>query len=73
MDGRGPLPMRTILLVAGILCVAAAVLWPILSRWVGRLPGDITVRKGPWTFAFPIVTCLLLSFLLSLFFALFRR
>ena len=40
---------------------------------LGRLPGDITVHKGSSTFYFPIVTCLLLSAVLSLLAWLFRR
>ena len=38
-----------------------------------RLPGDIFIRRGGFTFAFPIVTCLIVSVVLSLLFALFRR
>ncbi len=66
-------PIRGLLMVAGLLLVAAAVLWPVLSRWAGRLPGDMVVRRGGWTFAFPLVTCLLLSLLFSLALWLFRR
>ncbi len=40
---------------------------------LGRLPGDITVHKGSSTFYFPIVTCLLLSAMLSLLAWFFRR
>jgi len=40
---------------------------------LGRLPGDLVVRRGNFTFYFPIVTCLLLSLLLTLIFSLFRR
>lgn len=66
-------PIRGLLMAAGLLLVAAAVLWPVLSRWAGRLPGDLVVRRGGWTFAFPLVTCLLLSLLFSLALWLFRR
>ena len=61
------------MLAAGIVLIAAALLWPVLSRYFGRLPGDIVVRRPGFTFAFPIVTCLLLSLLLSLLLWLFRR
>ena len=44
-----------------------------MSRYFGRLPGDVVVRRENWTFAFPIVTCLVLSLLLSLLLWLFRR
>ena len=72
MDGRFP-PLRGFLFALGILLVAAAILWPFLSRWVGRLPGDVVVRRGNFTLAFPIVTCLVLSIVLSLLLWLFRR
>ena len=66
-------PVRTLLLVTGLVLVLAAVLWPVVSRYFGRLPGDIVVRRPGFTFVFPIVTCLLLSLLLSFLFSLFRR
>jgi len=66
-------PIRGFLMAAGLLLVAAAVLWPVLSRYAGRLPGDFVVRRGSWTFAFPLVTCLVLSLLFSLALWLFRR
>ena len=72
MDGRFP-SLRGFLLTLGILLVAAAVVWPFLSRWIGRLPGDVVVRRENFTFAFPIVTCLLISLVLSLLLWLFRR
>jgi hypothetical protein len=41
--------------------------------WLGRLPGDIRIERGNWSFYFPIVTCLVISAILTLIFALFRR
>ena len=66
-------PIRALLPAAGIVLVAAALFWPVVSRYFGKLPGDIVVRRPGFTFAFPIVTCLLLSLLLSLLLWLFRR
>jgi hypothetical protein len=40
---------------------------------LGRLPGDITIRRGNGTFYFPIVTCLVLSVLFTLLMSLLRR
>lgn len=40
---------------------------------IGRLPGDIYLRKGSFTFYFPLTTCLLLSLLLTLVFTIFGR
>jgi hypothetical protein len=62
-------------LVAIGLAVAAvgAIIWSGLGRsWFGRLPGDIHVRRGNTEIYFPIVTCLLLSLVLSLLLWLFR-
>ncbi len=66
-------PVQTLLLALGVVFIAAALAWPVVSRYFGRLPGDIVVRRPGFTFAFPIVTCLLLSVLLSLLLWLFRR
>ena len=40
---------------------------------MGRLPGDIHIQRGNWTFYFPLATSLLLSVLLTLIFWLFSR
>ena len=66
-------PVRTLLLVLGLVFVLIAILWPILSKYLGRLPGDVVVRRPGFTFVFPIVTCLVLSLLFSLLFWIFRR
>ena len=65
--------IRTLLLVLGAVLIFAALAWPVLSRYFGRLPGDIVIRRPGFTFVFPIVTCLLLSLVLSLLLSLFRR
>lgn len=41
--------------------------------WVGRLPGDIHVERDGFSFHFPIVTCLLVSLILTVLLALLRR
>ncbi len=66
--------MGRTLIVAGLVLVAAGVLLVVLARFgLPRLPGDIVIRRGSWTFYFPIATSILLSILLSLLFYLFRR
>ncbi len=65
--------MRGVLIALGALLLAAGLLWPVLSRYAGRLPGDIVVRRPGFTFVFPLATCLLLSLLLTLLFSIFRR
>jgi hypothetical protein len=54
-----------VLVVLGLLVMAG---FPLF-----RLPGDFTVRRGPVTFYFPLVTSILLSILLTLVMMLFRR
>lgn len=61
------------LLTTGIvLCVAAGVLFVAERFGIKKLPGDVVFRSGNMTIAFPIVTCIVLSILLSLVFRLFR-
>jgi hypothetical protein len=64
--------------MAKLLMVAGAALMGIgLLMWAGfplfRLPGDFTVRRGPVTFYFPLVTSIILSILLTLVMMFFRR
>ncbi len=63
------------LVMAGLLLVAVgALLWSGFGKgWLGRLPGDINYSKGDFSFHFPIVTCLILSAILTLLLWLFRR
>ncbi|HHW41576.1 MAG TPA: DUF2905 domain-containing protein [Syntrophomonadaceae bacterium] len=63
------------LMLFGILLLLGGGLLYLLGRIspLGRLPGDIFVRRGSFTFYFPIVTCLLLSLLLTLVLNLFWR
>jgi hypothetical protein len=41
--------------------------------WLGRLPGDVYIQRGNWSFYFPVVTCLVISIVLTLLFTLFGR
>jgi len=64
-----------LLVIAGLsLALVGALLWSGLGKgWLGRLPGDInyTNPKGTFSFHFPLMTCLLVSALLTLLFWLF--
>ena len=73
MSGMDQSPLRTLLIAAGILLVIAGLAWPWLSRYLGRLSGDVVVRRENFTFVFPIVTCLVVSVVLTLLFWLFGR
>lgn len=68
-------PIGKALIAAGLL-IAVVGLVLLLSEkvgWIGRLPGDITIRRGNFTFHFPLATCLVISVLLSLLFWFFRK
>jgi fumarate reductase subunit D len=59
--------MARTLIILGIVILMVGLLWPYLSRiGLGRLPGDIVIERENMTFYFPIVTCLLVSVVLSL-------
>jgi hypothetical protein len=66
---------RIVMIVGIILAIGGALLWrfPGWFGWVGRLPGDISVQKGNFSFYFPLVTCILISVILTLLSWLFRR
>lgn len=64
--------MGKLLIVVGLV-IAAVGLLMVLGAPLGRLPGDITIRRGNATFSFPIVTCIVVSVLLTLALSLFRR
>lgn len=66
--------MGRLLVVLGLVLVVAGLLWPHLSRLgLGRLPGDIAIRGPHGGFYFPIVTCLLISLVISAIFWLIGR
>ncbi|MGE3930953.1 MAG: DUF2905 domain-containing protein [Hyphomonadaceae bacterium] len=59
---------------AGIVLILIGLLWPYLSKLgLGRLPGDIAIRRENVSFYFPIVTCLVLSAIATLLLSFFRR
>ena len=64
--------MPRVLVLVGLVIAGIGV----LMMWgvpFGRLPGDIVIRRGPVTFAFPIVTCIIISVVITLLLSWFRR
>ena len=57
-----------VLLVLGLVLAGVGLVWilPPSIPWLGRLPGDIRIERESFRFYFPLVTCLLLSLVLSL-------
>ena len=64
--------MARLLVVVGLL-IAGIGLLMMLGVPFGRLPGDIVIRRGNGTFYFPLVSCIILSVILTLLMALLRR
>ena len=63
-----------LLIVLGVVLVAIGLLWPLISKLgLGRLPGDIVIRRDHAVFYAPITTCLLISLVLSLIVWAFTR
>ena len=64
-----------VLLVLGLVIAGVGLVWILAPSipWLGRLPGDIRIERENFRFYFPLVTCLLLSVLLSLVLWLVRR
>jgi hypothetical protein len=70
MDSVGKL-----LIVFGLLTAVVGVLLVLAGRlpWIGRLPGDIYIQRGNWTFYFPLATSLVVSIVVTLIFWLIGR
>lgn len=64
---------KLLVILGAIAMLIGGLMWAGFGNWIGRLPGDIRIERGNGAFYFPIVTCIVLSILLSLLFSLFRR
>jgi len=64
-----------ILIICGVVLVVIGLLLTLGDKipWIGKLPGDIYIKRERFTFYFPIVTCIIISLILTLLFALFRK
>jgi len=64
------------IIIAGACILAAGIIiyfFPGSVKWLGRLPGDIRVERGPVRFYFPVVTMLIISIVVTLVIQLLRR
>ena len=68
-------PFGKTLIVAGLaIATLGVMLWMLAGvPLIGRLPGDISIRRGNFNFYFPIATCILISIIVSVILALLRR
>ncbi|GAK39735.1 DUF2905 domain-containing protein [Paenibacillus urinalis] len=60
--------MPKLLIFAGVALIIVGLIWMVLGRFIqlGKLPGDIYVDRGNFKFYFPIVTCIVISLILTL-------
>jgi hypothetical protein len=63
------------LIIAGVLLVIVGAVFLLAPKlpWLGHLPGDISYKRGNFSFYFPLGTCILISVVLTLIMYLFRR
>ena len=65
---------KFLVIIGVVVVVLGLLLWSgIGTGWIGRLPGDIRIERANSAFYFPIVTCIIISIVLTLIFSLFRR
>ena len=62
------------LITAGIVLVVLGLLWPLLAKiGLGSLPGDIRIERKGFSFYIPVLSCLVVSALVTLILWIFRR
>ena len=65
--------MQKILIILGIVILVIGLLYPYIKKLgLGQLPGDVIFKSGNSTFIFPIVTCIIISVVLTMIFNLFK-
>ena len=65
---------KYLVIVGLVIVMIGALLWSGFGKgWLGRLPGGINYSSDRFSFHFPLVTCLLISALLTFLFWLFRK
>ena len=65
---------KFVVVIGIITTLVGLVMWSgFAPNWLGRLPGDIRIEREHSAFYFPIVTCIILSIVLSLLLSFFRR
>jgi len=65
---------KFVTIIGLVTALVGLMMWGgFMPKWLGRLPGDIRIEREHTAFYFPIVTCIILSILLSLLFSIFRR
>ncbi|MEO7724901.1 MAG: DUF2905 domain-containing protein [Chthoniobacterales bacterium] len=65
---------KALVVFGAVIVLLGLALWSGFGAgWLGRLPGDIRIERGHSAFYFPIVTCIIISIVVSVLLSLFRR
>jgi hypothetical protein len=69
------LSLGKVLIIIGLVIAGIGIVFVLSPKlpWIGKLPGDILIKKENFRFYFPLTTCIIISILLTLLFYLFRR
>jgi hypothetical protein len=73
MSPLGSLGKIFIILGVVIAGIGAVLILGDKIPWIGKLPGDIYIKRERFTFYFPLMTSIIISLILTLLFALFRK
>ena len=66
--------MQKIFIIIGIISIIIGILYPFLKDiGLGKLPGDIHIKKEKSSFYFPILSCLIVSLVISFVMMFFRK
>tara|TARA_B100001059_G_scaffold117159_1_gene117434 strand:- start:3957 stop:4154 length:198 start_codon:yes stop_codon:yes gene_type:complete len=65
--------MQKLFLILGVVFFLVGLLFPVLKKFpFGRLPGDIFIETEKFSFAFPVITCIVLSIIATIIFNLYK-
>lgn len=74
VNDRMPEIGKMLMVLGAVVVLLGLALWSGFGAgWLGRLPGDIRIERGTSAFYFPIVTCIIISVVVSVLLSLFRR
>lgn len=66
--------MRSLIIMLGIVLILVGILWPwLIKSGLGSLPGDIYIKRDNYSFYFPIVTCLIVSVIITIILWLIKK
>ena len=68
-------PIGKLLIIVGILLVVIGLAFVFADKipFLGRLPGDIYIKREKFSFYFPITTSIIISIILTILFSIFKK